>query len=127
MIEIDDEETNRFKYRKLSTSSTITHISSISNQSAITNFFCRLLSPNDQMLFELLLLRLIVSNSLPFTFVENEETIAIFQFIAPGIKLPKRKAISGKVLKKSSKSLQENIIKIAKDDQDGVTATFDGW
>jgi len=78
-------------------------------------------------LFEILLLRLIVSNGLPFTFVENEETIAIFQFIAPGIKLPKRKAISGRVLKKSSEALQENIIKVAKDDQDGVTATFDGW
>ena len=73
------------------------------------------------------MLRLIVSNGLPFTFVENEETIAIFQFIAPGIKLPKRKAISGRVLEKSSETLQENIIKVAKDDQDGVTATFDGW
>src|SRR3954453_19029107 len=111
MVENDNEEINRFKHRKLSTSSTITHISSISNQSAITNFFCRPLSPNDQMLFEILLFRLIVSNSLPFTFVENEKTIAIFQFIAPGIKLPKRKAISVKVLNKSSKTLQENIIK----------------
>jgi hypothetical protein len=47
------------------------------------------MSPNDQLHFEQLLLCLIISNGLPFTFVENEETIAIFQFIAPGIKLPK--------------------------------------
>lgn len=71
--------------------------------------------------------RLIVSNGLPFTFVENEETIAIFQFLAPGIILPKRKAISGKVLTKCSEELQESIIKTAKNDSDGVTATFDGW
>ncbi|CAB5389959.1 unnamed protein product [Rhizophagus irregularis] len=85
------------------------------------------MSPNDQLHFEQLLLHLIVSNGLPFTFVENEETIVIFQFIVPGIKLPKRKAIAEKVLKKSSEMLQENIIKIAKNDPDGVTATFDGW
>ena len=41
---------------------------------------------NDMTLFEILLLRLIVSNGLPFTFVENEEIIAIFQFIAPEYK-----------------------------------------
>lgn len=73
------------------------------------------------------MLHLIISNGLSFTFVENEETIAIFQFIAPGIKLPKQKAISRKLLIKSSELLQENIIKIAKNDQDSITATFDGW
>ena len=70
---------------------------------------------------------MIISNNLPFTFVENKETIAIFEFISPGIQLPKRKAISGKILQKSSQTFQESIIKLAKQDQDGVTATFDGW
>jgi len=56
----------------------------------------------------MILLRL---NGLPFTFVENEKTIAIFQFLAPGIILPKRKAISGKVLTKCSEELRESIIK----------------
>ncbi|EXX60605.1 hypothetical protein RirG_178430 [Rhizophagus irregularis DAOM 197198w] len=59
-----------------------------------------------------MLLRLVVSN----------ETIAIFQFLAPGVILSKRKAIT-----KYSETLQKNIIKISKSDQDGVTATFDGW
>ncbi|PKY43618.1 hypothetical protein RhiirA4_457645 [Rhizophagus irregularis] len=58
---------------------------------------------------------------------DNNETIAIFQFLAPGVISSKRKAISGKVLTKYSETLQKNIIKIAKSDQDGVTATFDGW
>jgi hypothetical protein len=70
---------------------------------------------------------MIVSNALPFTFVENEDTIAIFKFLAPGLKLPKRKIIGGKVLMKSAQLLQDNIIKIAKNNMDGVTATFDDW
>src|SRR5260363_466416 len=70
---------------------------------------------------------MIVSNSLPFTFVKNEDTIAVLEFLVPGIKLPKQKVIGGKVLMKSARLLQNNIIKIAKDDMDGITATFDTW
>jgi hypothetical protein len=70
---------------------------------------------------------MIISNGLPFTFVENKETIAVFDFISPGIQLPKRKALAGKILEKSSQTFQENITKLAKQDHDGVTATFDGW
>ncbi|CAG8637249.1 5218_t:CDS:2, partial [Diversispora eburnea] len=58
---------------------------------------------------------------------ENKETVAIFEFISPGIQLPKCKAITGKILQKSSQIFQENIIKLVKQDQDGVTVTFDGW
>ncbi|CAG8836329.1 12396_t:CDS:2, partial [Gigaspora margarita] len=76
------------------------HSSINSRQSAITNFICRPLSVNDQIRFEQLLLRMIVSNALPFTYVENEDTIAVFEFLVPGIKLPKRKVIGGKVLMK---------------------------
>ncbi|CAG8810974.1 15878_t:CDS:2, partial [Cetraspora pellucida] len=74
-----------------------------------------------------LLLRMVVSNVLLFTFVENEDTIAVFKFLAPGIKLPKLKVIGGKVLMKSAQLLQNNIIKITKNDTYGVTATFDTW
>ncbi|CAB4399289.1 unnamed protein product [Rhizophagus irregularis] len=97
IIDSNGIEINVFKQRKLSTSSTII------SQSLITNFYHQSLSLNDMSLFEILLLRLI------------------------------RKAISGRVLEirfwqaKNSEALQENIIKVAKDDQDGVTATFDVW
>lgn len=70
---------------------------------------------------------MIVSNGLPFTFLENEDTQAVFNFILPNINLPNRKAIGGRVLKKSAKTLKNNIKNIAKRDIDGVTATFDGW
>ena len=55
---------------------------------------------------------------------KNEDTIALFEFLAPGLKLPKR---GGTALMKSAQLLQDNIIKVAKNDTDGVTATFDGW
>jgi len=45
---------------------------------------------------------MIVSNTLPFTFVKNEDMIALFQFLTPGLKLPKRKAIGGKILIESA-------------------------
>ena len=46
----------------------------------------------------------------------------------PNISLPNRKAIGGRVLKKSVKPLKNIIINVAKRDIDGgVTATFDGW
>ncbi|PKY55008.1 hypothetical protein RhiirA4_305502, partial [Rhizophagus irregularis] len=77
--------------------------------------------------FEQLFIRMTVSNGLPFSFVENEETKALFEFIAPGLVLPNRKAIGGRILKDAAKSLQHNIVKIAANDKDGVTAAFDGW
>ncbi|CAG8822025.1 6066_t:CDS:2, partial [Gigaspora margarita] len=92
-------------------STTSSHPSINSQQSAITNFICRPLSVNNQLRFEQLLLRMIVSNALSFTFVENEDTIAVFEFLVPGIKLLKRKVIGGKVLMKSAQLLQNNIIK----------------
>ncbi|CAG8495801.1 3156_t:CDS:2 [Scutellospora calospora] len=64
---------------------------------------------------------------LAFTFVENEETIALFKFLVPELKLLKRKVIGDKVLMKSVQLLQDNIIKIAKDNIDRVTTTFDDW
>ncbi|CAG8819953.1 28522_t:CDS:2, partial [Gigaspora margarita] len=82
---------------------------------------------NDLLRFEQLLLRMIVSNALPFIFVENKDTIAVFEFLISGLKLPKYKVISNIVLMKSAQSLQENIIKTAQSDTDRVTATFDGW
>jgi hypothetical protein len=85
------------------------------------------MSTNDVPRFEQLFLRMTVSNGLPFSFVENEETKALFEFIAPGLTLPNRKAIGGRILKNTAKSLQENIIKTAENDKNGVTATFDGW
>ena len=85
------------------------------------------MSYNDTLRFEQLLLRMIVSNGLSFNFIENEDTVAVFQFISPGLELPKRRQIGGSILMNSANILKENIIKIVKSDPDGVTAVFDGW
>ncbi len=68
-----------------------------------------------------------VSNGLPFTFFENQETKDVFAFIAPTLKLPSRKRMSDQVLPQSTKILTQSIKKIAQNDKIGVTAAFDGW
>ena len=85
------------------------------------------MSSKDTPTFETLMVKMCVSNGLPFSFVENEETQAVFNFIAPGLKLSNCKKLSGKILMKISDNFQENILKIAQSDENGLTATFDGW
>jgi len=68
-----------------------------------------------------------VSNGLPFTFFENQETKDVFAFIAPALKLPSRKRMSDQVLPQSTKILTQSIKKIAQNDKIGVTAAFDRW
>ena len=67
------------------------------------------MSINDRPTFEFLLLRMIVSNGLPFTFLENKDTQAVFNFILLGLSLPNRKAISGRVLKKYANTLKKTL------------------
>src|SRR6266540_6155599 len=68
-----------------------------------------------------------VSNGLPFTFFENQETKDVFAFIAPALKLLSRKRMSDQVLPQSTKILTQSIKKIAQNDKIGITAAFDGW
>ncbi|CAG8572020.1 17777_t:CDS:2 [Cetraspora pellucida] len=90
--------------------STVSSNSSVnSRHSAITNFLCRPLMVNEQSQFEQLLLRMIVSNALPFTFVENEDTIAVFEFLVPELKLPKRKVIGGRFLSSKFNDHRSNV------------------
>ena len=70
---------------------------------------------------------MIVSNGLSFSFLENQETQDVFNFIAPSLKLPSRRAISNRILTRSTKQLNQSIIEMAQKDKIGVTAAFDGW
>lgn len=70
---------------------------------------------------------MLVSNGLAFSFLENQETIDVFSFIAPALKLPSRQAMSNRILPKSTKQLTKLIEKSAQNDTIGVTAAFDGW
>ncbi|RHZ81622.1 hypothetical protein Glove_117g530 [Diversispora epigaea] len=85
------------------------------------------MSNKDITTFEILLIKICISNGFSFSFIENEETQAVFKFLSPDLKLLTRKKLGGKLLLNTSKSFQENIYKIARADQYGLTATFDGW
>lgn len=99
----------------------------MASQSTLTKWCNRPLSSKDAPTFETLTIKMCISNGLPFSFVENEETQALFNFIAPSLKLPSRKKLGGKLLLKTSENFQENVLKIAQSDENGLTATFDGW
>jgi hypothetical protein len=130
IIEVDDDDEsiqNLAKRRRLSSASTMSSLISISSQQKpLTSFYRRQMLTNDVPRFEQLFVRMTISNGLPFSFVENEETRALFEFVAPGLVLPNRKAIGGRILNDAAKSLQDNIVKTSASDKDGVTAAFDG-
>nr|CAG8610018.1 475_t:CDS:2 [Entrophospora candida] len=96
-------------------------------QPLIENYFSKPLSKKNNSYFEILLLRMLVSNGLSFTFLENQETKDVFNFISPAIKLPGRQAMSNRILPQSTKLLRESIIQLASNDKIGVTAALDGW
>lgn len=98
----------------------------ITTQSHITNYVSRPLTKRDKPYFETLLLRMQVSNGLPFTFFENQEIKDVFTFIAPALKLPSRKRMSDQILPHATKTLRQSIMKSAQDDKIGVTVACDG-
>ena len=97
------------------------------SQTSLTGYTSRSLSNKDKLHFENLILRMIVSNGLSFTFMENQETQDVFDYVAPSLKLPNRRAISDRILPTYSEKLAEEILQHARADKIGVTAAFDGW
>ncbi len=96
-------------------------------QTSLTNYVLRLLSAKDQQYFENLVLLMIVSNSLPFTFMKNKKIQDVFNFIAPALKLSGWWAISDRILSNSANELIKSILQIASHDKIKVTAAFNGW
>lgn len=108
-------------------STTTAPSNSIIKQSTLSGYVSRPFSKKDKPHFENLILLMMVSNGLSFTFLENKETQEVFRFIAPALKLPGRHAISNRILSKSANQLAVSIVEQAKGDAIGVTAAFDGW
>lgn len=79
-VESDDDSSKTVK--------TNTSASTTTKQTFLTDYMSRPLSKQDESHFENLTLRMIVSNGLPFSFMENKETQDLFSFIAPALKLP---------------------------------------
>src|SRR5260363_22742 len=104
------------------TISETTEINLPKKQTTFTIYVSRLLSEKDKPHFENLILRMIISNGLPFTFMENNEIQDVFNFIAPALKLSNRWAVSNRILLRYSDKLVEDILQRACADEIGVTA-----
>jgi len=96
-------------------------------QSSINQFIGRKLSPNEIPTFYRLLLRMTISNGWAFQWVENQETIEFFNFIAPLLHLPNRNTLADSILTDSTVKVQNTIEAAAKEDRYGVSISLDGW
>ncbi|CAG8483082.1 17209_t:CDS:2, partial [Racocetra persica] len=120
------------KYENFKTTFTENEVAEIlrqKNSSTNSNnkkFHC-LISSKDIPYLENLVLRICISNGLPFSFIENEETKTLFDFIMPGLKLPDHKKLGRQILNEASKNLQDEILKIMQNDINSITTVFDGW
>ncbi|CAB4429287.1 unnamed protein product [Rhizophagus irregularis] len=109
-------------------STTAAPSNSIIKQSTLSGYVSQSFSNKDIPYFEnLVLLLMMVSNGLSFTFLEYKETQEVFRFIAPALKLSGRHTISNRILFKSANQLSISIVEQAKSNAIGITAAFDGW
>jgi hypothetical protein len=77
--------------------------------------------------FERLLLRMSVANGFPFQWVDHPATREFFEFLSPFFILPKRKALSNRILNKETEDLNILRDEKLKNDKIGVVLAFDGW
>ncbi|CAJ0856288.1 3227_t:CDS:2, partial [Entrophospora sp. SA101] len=73
------------------------------------------------------LLRITVSNGLAFRWIESEEVKSLFRWLNPNIRLPNRKALSGRILNDASLKHNSWIKEQASNSEYGVTVALDGW
>ncbi|RIB04942.1 ribonuclease H-like domain-containing protein [Gigaspora rosea] len=88
-------------------------------KNVIDRYCLRPLNEDQQKHFEQLILKATVSCGWAFSWVENSEVKALFQFIHPLIKLPSRKNLSGQILAESAQKITESTKEIAKNDKNG--------
>ncbi|RIB18063.1 hypothetical protein C2G38_2185634 [Gigaspora rosea] len=94
----------------------------------VIDCYClRPLNEDQQKHFEQHILKATVSCCWAFSWVENPEVKALFQFIHSLIKLPSRKNLSGQILAESTQKITKSTKEIAKNDKNGVTLAYNGW
>lgn len=98
-----------------------------SSYGPMDNFIVRSLSKEDFKKFYILLLRLTVSCGWALSWVNNPEAKELFNFLNPLLKLPDRRLLGGDILNEAVKNTDEAMDNALKEDQAGVTLTFDGW
>ena len=98
-----------------------------SSYGPLDNFIVRPLSKQDKEKFNVLLIRLTVFCGWALQWVNNPEARELFEFLNPFLKLPDRKNLGDNILR-DAVTVGDKAMEIAlKEDQIGITLTFDGW
>ena len=94
----------------------------------ISNYFAHSipLSKQDKEHWEMLLLNSTIDNGWSFKWVDKKSSQILFNFANPGLKLPSRKVLAGRILTSNSDKIRNSLIDIAQKDFFGVTIVFDG-
>ena len=85
------------------------------------------LSKQNTARWENLVLNSTINNGWSFRWVENQSSQKMINFANPGLKLPSRKVLAGRILNTNSETIKDVLIDIAQKDAFGVTVCFDGW
>lgn len=103
--------------------------SSNKNKRKITYYMPRStpLSKQENAQWEDLVLNSTVDNGWSFRWVKNQSSQKMINFANPGLKLPNRKVLAGRILKSNSEHIKKSLIDTAQKDELGVTICFDGW
>ncbi|CAG8697432.1 4109_t:CDS:2, partial [Racocetra persica] len=110
----------------ISTNSETLKTNLFKRQTIFTIYVLRPLFEKDKPHFKNLVLRIIISNSLSFTFIENNKIQEVFNFIALALKLSNRQAVSNRILPRYLEKLVEDILQYICANKIRVIAAFDG-
>ncbi|GES89019.1 ribonuclease H-like domain-containing protein [Rhizophagus clarus] len=91
--------------KSCSSISTLSTCSYHSKKNSIEGNLVRKMSKKETPKFERLLLRMSVVNGFPFQWVNHPATLEFFKFLSPFLVLPKRKALSNRILNRETKDL----------------------
>jgi len=111
----------------------ITNSSLSSFQSGNTNnynierFMIRTPTKSEESILEDHLLRITVSNGFAFKWIESEEVKSLFRWLNPNIRLPNRKALSGRILDNATLKHNNWMEEQASNSEHGVTIALDSW
>jgi hypothetical protein len=122
-----EEEISVKSFASASTSSSYNFHPVITGKNRIESSLIRKLTKKETPKFERLLLRMSVANGFPFQWVDHPATLEFFEFLSPLLVLPKRKALSNRILDRETEDL--NTLRDEKliNDTVGVVLAFDGW
>ncbi|GES95241.1 ribonuclease H-like domain-containing protein [Rhizophagus clarus] len=99
------------------------------NQKKIVTYMPQPISlfKQDNTRWKNLVLNSTINNGWSFRWVKNQSSQKMIHFANPGLKLPSRKVLAGRILIANSENIKNALIDIAQKDVFGVTVCFDEW